>query len=60
MVLELMYSLPFKVLEQPNIRLKKPGFLRMPSAMTVFGIAMASYFLVTGGMFFFFFFFFFN
>ena len=55
MVLELMYSLPFKVLEQPNIRLKKPGFLRMPSAMTVFGIAMASYFLVTGGMFFFFF-----
>lgn len=49
MVLEMFYSLPFKVLEQPHLKLKKPNFIRMPSAMTVFGIAMVSYFLVTGG-----------
>ena len=47
--MESLYSLPFKVLEMPRIKLKKPGFIKMPSAMTVFGFAMCSYFLVTGG-----------
>jgi len=49
MVLGFLYTAPFKVLEKPNLKIKKPGFLKMPSAMTVFGVAMVSYFLVTGG-----------
>jgi hypothetical protein len=39
----------FAVLECPNIKLKKPNWLKAPSAMTVFAFLIVTYFLVTGG-----------
>lgn len=47
--METLYSLPFAVLECPNVKLKKPSWLHMPSAMTVYAIVIVSYFLITGG-----------
>ena len=47
--METIYGLPFVVLECPNIKLKKPSWLHMPSAMTVYAIVIVSYFLITGG-----------
>lgn len=47
--METLYSLPFTVLECPNIKLKKPSWLHMPSAMTVYAAVIVSYFLITGG-----------
>ncbi|KGL85106.1 Oligosaccharyltransferase complex subunit OSTC, partial [Tinamus guttatus] len=41
--------LPFAVLECPNIKLKRPGWVHMPSAMTVYALVVVSYFLITGG-----------
>lgn len=40
----------FEVLECPNLRLKKPSWVAMPSAMLVFCVVLLSYFLVTGGV----------
>ena len=48
--METLYSIPFFVLEAPQLRLRKPGFLKVPSAMMVFGVVLLSYFLVTGGL----------
>ncbi|XP_051579716.1 oligosaccharyltransferase complex subunit ostc [Triplophysa rosa] len=48
--METLVSLPFTVLECPNIKLKKPSWLHMPSAMTVYAIVIVSYFLITGGI----------
>lgn len=48
--LEVFYRVPFAVLEVPNIKLKKPGFVKAPSAMVVFCLILFSYFLVTGGI----------
>uniref|UniRef100_A0A4W5JS36 Oligosaccharyltransferase complex subunit n=2 Tax=Hucho hucho TaxID=62062 RepID=A0A4W5JS36_9TELE len=48
--METLYGLPFAVLECPNIKLKKPSWLHMPSAMTVYAIVIVSYFLITGGI----------
>ena len=48
--METFYSIPFFVLEAPQLRLRKPGFLKVPSAMVVFGAVLLSYFLVTGGL----------
>lgn len=48
--MEAIYSLPFFVLEVPHLRLKKPSFIKAPSAMVTFGLILASYFLVTGGI----------
>ena len=48
--METLVSLPFRVLEIPPMRLKKPAFLALPSAMMVFGLVMISYFLVLGGV----------
>ena len=48
--MEAIYSLPFFVLEVPHLRLKKPSFIKAPSAMVTFGFILASYFLVTGGI----------
>ncbi len=48
--MESLYSIPFQVLEVPNLKLKKPSFLRAPSSMQMFGIVLVSYFLVTGGL----------
>ncbi|KAG9337117.1 hypothetical protein JZ751_029785, partial [Albula glossodonta] len=48
--METLYGLPFAVLECPNIKLKKPSWLHMPSAMTVYALVIVSYFLITGGI----------
>ena len=48
--MEFLYRIPFFLLEAPQIRLKKPSFVRTPSAMAVFGMVLVSYFLVTGGL----------
>lgn len=48
-MLETLYNIPFQVLEVPNLKIKHPTWLQMPSAMAVFSVVMFSYFLVTGG-----------
>merc|ERR1711936_784042 len=48
--MEALYSLPFSVLECPNLKLRKPSWVKQPSAMVVFAAVLASYFLVTGGI----------
>ncbi|XP_028408360.1 oligosaccharyltransferase complex subunit ostc-B-like [Dendronephthya gigantea] len=48
--MESVYGLYFHVLELPNIKIKKPGWLKAPSAMVVFALVLLSYFLVTGGI----------
>lgn len=47
--METLYSMPFALLECPNVKLKKPSWLHMPSAMTVYAVVIVSYFLITGG-----------
>ncbi|CAH3034856.1 unnamed protein product [Porites lobata] len=47
--MEALYAIPFHVLEVPNLKLKKPGWVKAPSAMVVFAFVLLSYFLVTGG-----------
>ena len=49
--MEALYGIPFHVLEVPNLKLKKPGWVKAPSAMVVFAFVLLSYFLVTGGKF---------
>jgi len=44
------YALPFEVLEIPHLKIRKPGWICVPSAMTVFAGVLLSYFLVTGGI----------
>uniref|UniRef100_A0A8I3X4B8 Oligosaccharyltransferase complex subunit n=1 Tax=Callithrix jacchus TaxID=9483 RepID=A0A8I3X4B8_CALJA len=46
--METLYRVPFLVLECPNLKLKKPPWLHMPSAMTVYALVVVSYFLITG------------
>merc|ERR1712179_170568 len=48
--MESVYALPFSVLELPNLKLKKPTWIKSPSAMVVFAAVLTSYFLVTGGI----------
>ncbi|XP_067662345.1 oligosaccharyltransferase complex subunit ostc-like [Haliotis asinina] len=48
--MEAVYSLPYTVLQCPNIKLKKPSWFKQPSAMMVFALVLLSYFLVTGGI----------
>jgi len=48
--MESLYALPFEVLQLPNLKLKKPTWLKAPSAMFVFAAVLLSYFLVTGGI----------
>ena len=47
--MEALYGLPFHILEVPNLKLRKPGWVKPPSAMVVFAFVLLSYFLVTGG-----------
>lgn len=47
---ELLYRVPFLVLEVPQLKLKKPGFVKMPSSFVVFCLVLLSYFMVTGGV----------
>ncbi|KAF3815505.1 hypothetical protein GH733_016458 [Mirounga leonina] len=46
--METLYRVPFLVLECPNLKLKKPPWVHMPSAMTVYALVVVSYFLITG------------
>ena len=47
--MEILYRSVYNVLECPNIRIKKPTWVRAPSAMMVFSFLLVTYFLVTGG-----------
>jgi hypothetical protein len=38
----------FSVLNVPELKLKKPGWIRQPAPYTVFALVLLSYFLVTG------------
>ncbi|KAM8917993.1 oligosaccharyltransferase complex subunit OSTC-like [Lycaon pictus] len=48
--METLYRVLFLVLECPNLKLKKPPWVHMPSAMTVYALVVVSYFLITGGI----------
>jgi len=48
--MESLYAIPYSVLECPNLKIKRPSWVRMPSAMLVFAGILVSYFLVTGGI----------
>jgi len=48
--MEGVYRTLFGVLNCPNIKLKKPSWLRQPAPMTVFCLVIASYFIVTAGV----------
>jgi len=48
--MESLYSIPYSVLECPNLKLKRPSWLHMPSGMVVYAAILLSYFLVTGGI----------
>ncbi|XP_060066081.1 oligosaccharyltransferase complex subunit ostc-B-like [Ylistrum balloti] len=48
--MEALYALPYNVLVCPNLKLKKPTWLKQPSAMFMFSAILLSYFLVTGGI----------
>ena len=45
-----VYKSLYSVFECPNIRHKKPTWLKKPSEMTVFAFLLVTYFLVTGGV----------
>ena len=47
--MESIYAIPYCVLECPNLKLKRPTWAHMPSAMVVFSVVLGSYFMVTGG-----------
>uniref|UniRef100_A0A914WNH5 Oligosaccharyltransferase complex subunit n=1 Tax=Plectus sambesii TaxID=2011161 RepID=A0A914WNH5_9BILA len=46
----LIESMYFSFLDPPNLRLKRPSWLKAPTPMVLFGVILASYFLVTGGV----------
>ncbi|PAA54221.1 hypothetical protein BOX15_Mlig018199g3 [Macrostomum lignano] len=48
--MEALFSLPFQVFICPNLKLRKPSWLKTPSPMFVFALILVSYFLVTGGV----------
>lgn len=48
--MEMLYKIPFSVLECPNLKLKKPTWVKQPSAMTIYAAVLLSYFMVTGGI----------
>lgn len=47
--MEALYGVPFMILEVPNLKIKRPSWLKQPSAMVMFSLVLISYFLVTGG-----------
>ena len=49
-LVSVLYRLPFTILEVPPVKLKKPSFVKAPSALVVFSMVLFSYFLVTGGL----------
>uniref|UniRef100_A0A8C4QWA7 Oligosaccharyltransferase complex subunit n=1 Tax=Eptatretus burgeri TaxID=7764 RepID=A0A8C4QWA7_EPTBU len=49
-MMESLLALPFSLLQCPHLKLRRPGLCVMPSAMTVYAVVLASYFLITGGI----------
>ncbi|KAL7012305.1 hypothetical protein ACKWTF_014755 [Chironomus riparius] len=48
-MLELLYNIPFVVLEPPNLKLKRIS-VPVPSSKTIFFMVLTSYFLVCAGI----------
>ncbi|XP_077548675.1 oligosaccharyltransferase complex subunit ostc-B-like [Haemaphysalis longicornis] len=48
--MESFYSIPYHLLEVPNLKLKRPSWFRRPSPMVVYPFVLFSYFLVCGGV----------
>uniref|UniRef100_A0A8D2GXA1 Oligosaccharyltransferase complex subunit n=1 Tax=Urocitellus parryii TaxID=9999 RepID=A0A8D2GXA1_UROPR len=48
--METFYRVPFLGLECPNLKLRKPPWVHMPSAMAVDALVVVSYFLISGGI----------
>ncbi|CAN0051732.1 unnamed protein product [Rangifer tarandus platyrhynchus] len=48
--MESLYPIPFLVLKSPNLTLKKPPWVHMPSAVMVYTLVVVSFFLITGGI----------
>lgn len=48
--MEDFFTFPFAVLEIPHMKIKKPSWIKQPSAMFTFSLVLLSYFLVTGGI----------
>uniref|UniRef100_A0A8C9B4W7 Oligosaccharyltransferase complex subunit n=1 Tax=Phocoena sinus TaxID=42100 RepID=A0A8C9B4W7_PHOSS len=48
--MESLYRVLFLVLKCPILKLKKPPWVHMLSAMTVYALVVVSYFLITGGI----------
>uniref|UniRef100_A0A2K6M1I5 Oligosaccharyltransferase complex subunit n=1 Tax=Rhinopithecus bieti TaxID=61621 RepID=A0A2K6M1I5_RHIBE len=48
--METLYRVPFLVLKCPNLKLKKPPWLHIPLAITMYALVKVSYFLITGGI----------
>merc|ERR1711862_993342 len=48
--MESLYAIPFTVLEVPNLKIKKPTWVKKPSEMVMFAGVLLSYFMVTGGI----------
>jgi len=49
-MIDLLYEIPFLLVQPSNLKLKKPQWIQKPSAMFVFSLVMISYFLVCGGI----------
>ncbi|KAL5280586.1 OSTC family protein [Megaselia abdita] len=49
-MLEFIYEFPFLLIDPPNLRIRKPAWIKTPSPMMVFSFVLFSYFLVTGGI----------
>ncbi|XP_064216439.1 oligosaccharyltransferase complex subunit OSTC-like [Aotus nancymaae] len=47
--METLYRILFLVLKCLNLKLKKPPWLHLPLAMTVYALVTVSYFLIAGG-----------
>ncbi|CAF3080046.1 unnamed protein product [Rotaria socialis] len=48
--MENLYRLPFTIVQCPNLKLKKPSWIRKPSNTVVLFGLLVSYFLVTAGV----------
>ncbi|KAB0365688.1 hypothetical protein FD754_009844 [Muntiacus muntjak] len=48
--MESLYPIPFLVLENLNLTLKKPPWVHMLSVVMVYTLVVVSYFLITGGI----------
>ncbi|XP_054156552.1 oligosaccharyltransferase complex subunit ostc-A-like [Oppia nitens] len=49
-MLESVYGIPYALLSVPNLKLKKPSWIKQPSPMVVYSFVLVSYFLVCGGI----------